>query len=65
MSIKHTIGIASPSSPVPDGLTNQSIAYFENLGFKVKFIGVGKVIKQSINPGETFKKNQIITIELS
>ena len=42
-----------------------AVSLLENLGFKVKFIGVGKVIKQSINPGETFKKNQIITIELS
>lgn len=42
-----------------------AVSLLENLGFKVKFIGVGKVKKQSINPGETFKKNQIITIELS
>jgi len=42
-----------------------AVSLLENLGFKVKFTGVGKVKKQSINPGETFKKNQIITIELS
>ncbi|MFM7682578.1 MAG: penicillin-binding protein [Bacteroidota bacterium] len=42
-----------------------AVSLLENLGFKVKFIGVGKVKKQSISPGETFKKNQIITIELS
>ena len=36
MSIKHVIGIVAPSSPVPDGLVDQSITYFENLGFKVK-----------------------------
>lgn len=42
-----------------------AVSLLENLGLKVKFIGVGKVKKQSINPGETFKKNQIITIELS
>ena len=42
-----------------------AVSLLENLGFKVKFIGVGKVKKQSINPGEVFKKNQIITIELS
>jgi muramoyltetrapeptide carboxypeptidase len=36
MSITHVIGIVAPSSPVPDGLVDQSITYFENLGFKVK-----------------------------
>ena len=42
-----------------------AVSLLENLGLKVKFIGVGKVKKQSINPGEVFRKNQIITIELS
>ena len=42
-----------------------AVSLLENLGLKVKFTGVGKVKKQSINPGVTFKKNQIITIELS
>lgn len=36
MSIKHVIGIVSPSSPVPDGLIKQSVEYFHKLGFKVK-----------------------------
>jgi muramoyltetrapeptide carboxypeptidase len=36
MSIKHVIGIVAPSSTVPDGLIEQSVLYFENLGFKVK-----------------------------
>lgn len=36
MSIKHVIGIVAPSGPVPDGLVEQSIAYFKNLGFQVK-----------------------------
>jgi len=36
MSIQHVIGIVAPSSPVPAGLIQSSIAYFENLGFKVK-----------------------------
>lgn len=36
MSIKHVIGIVAPSSPIPDGLVNKSIMYFEKLGFKVK-----------------------------
>ena len=42
-----------------------AVSLLENLGLKVTFTGVGKVKKQSINPGEAFKKNQIITIELS
>lgn len=42
-----------------------AVSLLENLGLKVVFTGVGKVKKQSILPGETFKKNQIITIELS
>ena len=42
-----------------------AVSLLENLGLKVKFIGVGKVKKQSINPGEVFKKNQTIIIELS
>ena len=42
-----------------------AVSLLENLGLKVKFIGVGKVKKQSINPGEIFKKNQTIIIELS
>ena len=42
-----------------------AVSLLENLGLKVTFTGVGKVKKQSINPGQLFKKNQIITIELS
>jgi cell division protein FtsI (penicillin-binding protein 3) len=40
-------------------------ALLENLGLKVKIIGVGKVKKQSLMPGETISKNRIITLELS
>jgi hypothetical protein len=36
-----------------------AVSLLENLGLKVKFTGVGKVKKQSINPGDIFKKNQI------
>jgi hypothetical protein len=31
----------------------------------VKVIGVGKVKKQSLNPGEAIKSDTIITLELS
>ena len=42
-----------------------AIALLENLKMKVKVIGVGKVKKQSIQPGETLNKNQTIILELS
>ena len=34
-------------------------------GLKVKIKGIGKVKSQSIEPGTGFKKNQVITLELS
>ena len=42
-----------------------AIALLENLGLKVKVIGVGKVKKQSLTSGQAFNKNQTIVIELS
>lgn len=36
MNMKHVIGIVAPSGPVPDELTQQSVEYFDRLGFKVK-----------------------------
>ena len=42
-----------------------AVALFGNLGLKVKIIGVGKVKKQSIHPGENLAKNTTITLELS
>jgi cell division protein FtsI (penicillin-binding protein 3) len=42
-----------------------AVALFGNLGLKVKIIGVGKVKKQSIQPGENLEKNTTITLELS
>ena len=42
-----------------------AVAIFENLGMKVKIIGVGKVKKQSLAPGESLVKNTTITLELS
>jgi cell division protein FtsI (penicillin-binding protein 3) len=41
-----------------------AVSLLENLGLKVSFTGIGKVKNQSINPGEIFKKNQIITLQL-
>jgi len=42
-----------------------AVAILGNLKVKVKVIGVGKVKKQSINPGETIKRTTVITLELS
>ncbi|MCF8322158.1 MAG: PASTA domain-containing protein, partial [Flavobacterium sp.] len=42
-----------------------AVALLGNLGVKVKIIGVGKVKKQSLQPGESLSKNTTITLELS
>lgn len=42
-----------------------AVSLLENLGMKVKAIGVGKVKKQSILPGQPIIKNNTITLELS
>jgi cell division protein FtsI (penicillin-binding protein 3) len=42
-----------------------AVAILGNLKVKVKVIGVGKVKKQSLNPGEAIKRDTIITLELS
>lgn len=42
-----------------------AVALLGNLGVKVKIIGIGKVKKQSIQPGENLSKNTTITLELS
>lgn len=42
-----------------------AIVLLENLGLKVKVIGKGKVVKQSIGKGQRFNKKQTVTLELS
>jgi cell division protein FtsI (penicillin-binding protein 3) len=42
-----------------------AIALLENLGMKVKAIGVGKVKKQSLQAGKSIVKNSTISLELS
>ena len=42
-----------------------AVALLENLGMKVKAIGIGKVKKQSILPGQPILKNNLIILELS
>jgi cell division protein FtsI (penicillin-binding protein 3) len=56
------------ASIVPDvkGMSGMdAIAIFENLGIKVKVIGIGKVRKQSLQPGGVLTKNKTIILELS
>jgi cell division protein FtsI (penicillin-binding protein 3) len=42
-----------------------AVALLENLKLKVKIIGIGKVKKQSIQPGQAIIKNATILLELS
>ena len=42
-----------------------AVALLENLGLKVQARGIGKVRKQSLKPGETLRKGNLIIIELS
>ncbi|WP_306353736.1 penicillin-binding protein [Flavobacterium sp. '19STA2R22 D10 B1'] len=42
-----------------------AVALLGNLGIKVKVNGVGKVKRQSLNPGEPLDKNKTIILELS
>ena len=42
-----------------------AITLLENMGMKVKLIGSGNVIKQSVAKGIKIKKNQIVVLELS
>ncbi len=42
-----------------------AISLLENLGFKVSFTGIGKVMSQSIKPGKELKKGETINLELS
>lgn len=42
-----------------------AVALLGNMGLKVQVIGIGKVKKQSLRPGDPLKKNQTIILELS
>lgn len=42
-----------------------AIALLENLGVKVRAVGIGKVKKQSLQPGQLIDKKSTITLELS
>lgn len=65
---KHTETINKTHKVIPNlkGIPGMdAIVILENLGLKVKSIGVGKVSKQSILPGQPIIKNNTILIELS
>lgn len=42
-----------------------AVALLGNMGLKVQVIGIGKVKKQSVTPGQPINKNQTIILELS
>ena len=55
-----------PSIPNVKGMSGMdAVSLLGNLGVKVKTIGVGKVKRQSLQPGENLVKNTTITLELS
>ena len=55
-----------PSIPNLKGMSGMdAVSLLGNLGVKVKTIGVGKVKRQSLQPGENLVKNTTITLELS
>ncbi|SHM76208.1 penicillin-binding protein [Flavobacterium saccharophilum] len=65
---KYTTEVNKKTNQVPNlkGMPGMdAIALLENLDLKVKVIGVGKVKKQSIQPGQTISKNTTIVLELS
>ena len=52
--------------PNVKGMTGMdAVALLENLGLRVKIIGIGNVKNQSVLPGNTIGKNTVITLELS
>lgn len=58
---------ATPSTvPNVTGMSGMdAVALLENLGVKVKAVGVGKVKKQSVQPGQNLAANTVIILELS
>ena len=65
---KYTAEVNKKTDKIPNlkGMPGMdAIALLENLDLKVKVIGVGKVKKQSIQPGQNISKNTTIVLELS
>ncbi|MGB1294972.1 MAG: penicillin-binding protein [Flavobacteriales bacterium] len=62
-----TPNFMGPGNEVPNliGLNLvDALFILENRGLKVKYSGIGKVRKQSLKPGSTFKYQQTITLDL-
>ncbi len=65
---EYAIKLQQEAKGVPNvkGMSGMdAVALLENLKMKVKVIGVGKVKRQSVQPGEAIDKNKIIILELS
>lgn len=65
---QYYANLQTPSAKIPNvtGMAGMdAISLLENLGLKVQVVGNGTVSKQSIKSGETLKKGQEITLDLS
>ncbi|MGO3181503.1 MAG: penicillin-binding protein [Aequorivita sp.] len=65
---QYYTNLQKPSDIIPNvtGMAGMdAISILENLGLKVQVVGNGTVAKQSIKSGETLKKGQQITLNLS
>lgn len=63
---KYSDLVSKETVPNVQGMAGMdAVALFENLKMKVKVVGIGKVKKQSIQPGEAIVKNKTIILELS
>jgi len=65
---KYYTKLQQPSKTIPNvtGMAGMdAVSILENLGLKVQVVGNGTVSSQSIKSGETLKKGQLITLNLS
>ncbi len=65
---KYYAKLRQPAKTIPNvtGMAGMdAVSLLENLGLKVKVVGNGTVSSQSIKSGETLKKGQLITLNLS
>ena len=65
---KYYSKLQQPSKTIPNvtGMAGMdAVSLLENLGLRVQVVGNGTVASQSIKSGETLKKGQLITLNLS
>jgi cell division protein FtsI (penicillin-binding protein 3) len=61
-SVTPKIGVV----PDVNGMGLRDAVYLlEKAGYKVKFTGIGKVIRQSVDPGVFVNRGTVITLDLS